>query len=59
VNAFLGGILFGALFAGAVAVIFVTRVRRPQPEPVDWTEQAYQAPVVTTRIVNRHRTIDI
>lgn len=58
-NAFLGGILFGALFAGAVAVIFMTRIRRPQPEPVDWTEKAYEPPVVTTRIIMNRRKYEL
>ncbi|MEI6536536.1 MAG: hypothetical protein WCN98_14415 [Verrucomicrobiaceae bacterium] len=36
-NAFFGGIVFGAILAGSVFVIFITSIRRPHPrrEPVE------------------------
>lgn len=59
-NTFFAGVLFGALFVGALAIVFATRARRPRREPIDWTDGAYAPPpVVTTRIVNRHRSIEL
>lgn len=58
-NAFLAGILFGVLLAGSVAVIIATRRPRPRRELPLWTEEHYQAPPVTTRIVNRHRSFEL
>lgn len=57
---FFAGIIFGALLAGSVFILFITRQRRPKPREIEpWSEDTYQAPVVKTRIVNRHRSFDI
>jgi hypothetical protein len=59
-TAFFAGVIFGALFAGSIIVIFVTRMKgRKRPEIEPWSETTYQAPLVTTRIVNRHREFEI
>lgn len=57
-NAFIAGVIFGALFAGSAIIVFVTRVKKPKQEIIDWSEKAYEPPV-TTRIVNRHRSIEL
>lgn len=57
-SAFFAGVLFGALFAGSAIVVFVTRMKKPKREIIDWSEKAYE-PTVTTRIVNRHRSIEL
>lgn len=56
---FFAGALFGALFVGAAFVLYLTRLQSPKREPDPWSEDTYQQPVVTTRIVNRHRSLDI
>lgn len=58
-NAFAAGIVFGALFMGAIFVIFITKARSPRREIAEWREETYQKPTVTTRIVNRHREIEL
>lgn len=57
-NAFFAGVIFGALFAGSAVVVFVTRMKNRKREIIDWSEKAYEPPV-TTRIVNRHRSIEL
>lgn len=57
-NAFLGGIVFGAILAGSVFVIFITSRRRPEPrrEPIEWVPEFHdQQPPVTTKIVTQKR----
>lgn len=58
-NAFFAGVLFGALLIGSVFVAFITRQRKPKREIEIWSEEAYQPPPVKTRIVNRHRSIEL
>ena len=61
-NAFFGGILFGFLLAGSVAVIFITSKRKPKPqrEPIEWVPEFHEPqPPVITRIINRHRSIEL
>lgn len=57
-STFLAGALFGALFAGSAIVVLVTKMKKPKHEIIDWSEKAYEPPV-TTRIVNRHRSIEL
>lgn len=56
---FIAGALFGALFVGAAFVLYLTRLQGPKREPDPWREDTYQPPIVTTKIVNRHRSIEI
>ena len=65
-NAFFGGIVFGAILAGSVFVIFITSRRRPEPrrEPVEWTPEFHDPqppphPPVTTRILIKERSIQL
>lgn len=63
-NAFLSGVLFGAILAGSVFVIFVTSRRRPPPrrEPVEWVPEFHEPhlqPPVTTRILVNRRSIEL
>lgn len=58
-SAFLSGALVGALFIGSAFVIYLTRLHRPKREPDPWREDTYHPPIVTTKIVNRHRSIEI
>ena len=62
-STFLAGILFGFLLAGSVAVIFITSRRRPaRREPVEWVPEFHEPhphPQVITRIINRHRSIEL
>jgi len=59
-TAFLTGALCGALFAASVAAIFITRARINRAEPIEpWTEQHYQAPAVTTRVLIRERSYEL
>lgn len=58
-NAFFAGVLFGALFAGSAIVVFVTRIKKPKREIIDWTDRAYEPPVTTKITVNRHREFQI
>lgn len=58
-NAFFAGIVFGALFMGAIFVVFITKARSPRRDIAEWREDTYQQPPVTTRIVNRHRSIEL
>ena len=61
-NAFFGGIVFGAILAGSVFVIFITSIRRPHPrrEPVEWMPEFHEPqPTVTTRILVNRRNIEI
>ena len=60
-NAFFGGILFGFLLAGSVAVIFITSKRKPpHREPIEWVPEFHepQPPVITRILVNR-RSIEL
>lgn len=61
-NAFFGGIIFGAILAGSVVVIFITSRRRPSPrrEPIEWVPEFHepQPPVITRILVNR-RSIEL
>lgn len=55
-NAFFGGIVFGAILAGSIFVIFITITRRPWREPVEWTSEFHDPqPPVTTKIVTQKR----
>lgn len=56
---FILGALVGALFVGSAFVIYLSRLHRPKREIEPWREDTYQQPVVTTRIVNRHRSIEL
>lgn len=61
-NAFVGGIIFGAILAGSVFVIFITSRRRPRREPVEWTPEFHDPqpqPPVTTRILIKERSIQL
>ena len=55
--AFLVGFLMGFMFTGSVFVLFATR-RRKRREVPTWTEDHYQPPVIT-RVINKHRSIDL
>jgi hypothetical protein len=60
-NAFFGGIIFGAILAGSVFVIFITSRRRPpRREPIEWVPEFHepQPPVITRILVNR-RSIEL
>jgi len=57
VMAFLVGFLMGFMFTGSAFVLFATR-RRKRREVATWTEDHYQPPV-TTRVINKHRSIDL
>ena len=60
-NAFFGGIIFGAILAGSVVVIFITSRRRPpRREPIEWVPEFHepQPPVITRILVNR-RSIEL
>ena len=63
-NAFFGGIIFGAILAGSVFVIFITSRRRPPPrrEPVEWVPEFHEPhlqPPVSTRILIKERSIQL
>ena len=63
-NAFFGGIIFGAILAGSVFVIFITSRRRPSPrrEPIEWVPEFHEPqphPPVTTRILIKERSIQL
>lgn len=59
-SAFIAGFIFGSAFIGCAFVLFLTRSRRPRrPEIEPWSEESYQAPVVTTRIIHRKREIEL
>jgi hypothetical protein len=62
-NAFFGGIIFGAILAGSVFVIFITTRRRPpRREPVEWVPEFHEPqpqPPVTTRILVNRRSIEL
>ena len=62
-NAFFGGIIFGAILAGSVAVIFITSRRRPpRREPIEWVPEFHDPqphPPVTTRILIKERSIQL
>lgn len=59
-TSFFAGVIFGALFAGSIIVVFVTRMKgRKRPEIEPWSETTYQAPLVTTRILVRERNITL
>jgi hypothetical protein len=51
------GFAMGALFTGCCFVLIVPRREKIRDVPV-WTEEHYQAPV-TTRIINKHRSIEL
>ena len=59
VNAFFGGIVFGALFMGCIFIIFITKARSPRREIAEWREETYQHPPVTTKLLIKERTFDI
>ena len=51
-NAFLGGIVFGAILAGSIFVIFITITRRPRRDPVEWTPEFHDPqPPVTSMVL--------
>lgn len=61
-NAFFGGIIFGAILAGSVFVIFITSRRRPRREPIEWVPEFHDPqpqPPVTTRILIKERSIQL
>jgi hypothetical protein len=59
-NAFFAGVIFGALLAGSAFTIFLTRIPRPKRREIEpWSETAYQAPPVTTRILIKERNIQL
>ena len=59
-TAFFGGIVFGALFAAGIAILFINhmRPRRHRRDVIEWTEQAYQPPV-STRILIKERELKL
>lgn len=58
-NAFFTGVIFGFVLAASIAVIIATRSKR-KPRDIDlWTEEAYQAPPVVTRVLVNKRTIEL
>ena len=61
---FIAGVLFGFLFAGGIAVSFITYKKRPKQEDIEpWAEEAYQdraaQPRVTTKVSIHERTISL
>lgn len=58
-TAFFTGALLGALFIGAGFLLYLNRLTQQKREIEPWREDTYQQPVVTTRIVNRHRSIEL
>lgn len=54
---FIIGFAMGAIFTGCCFVLIVPRREKIRDVPV-WTEEHYQAPV-TTRITNKHRSIEL
>lgn len=59
-SAFLSGVLFGAILAGSVFVIFITSRRQPRREPVEWAPEFHEPqPHVTTRILVNRRSIEL
>lgn len=60
-SAFIAGIIFGALFMGAVFVLFATRSQRPRRkrEPAEWNVEFHEPPPVKTRMIIQERTIDL
>ena len=59
-SAFFGGIIFGAILAGSVFVIFITSRRRPHREPIEWVPEFHEPqPLVTTRILVNRRSIEL
>lgn len=58
-TAFFSGVLFGALLIATAFVAYLTRARRPRREPEPWSEETYQVPVVTTRVLIRERSIEL
>lgn len=57
-NAFIAGVVFGALFMGAVFTLIITRMRKPKREIIDWTEKAYEPPVATKLLI-KERTFEL
>lgn len=58
-NAFFAGIVFGALFMGAIFVVFITKARSPRRDIAEWREDTYQQPPVTTRILIKERNLEL
>lgn len=57
-NAFFAGVIFGGLLIGSAAIVFITRMRKPKREIIEWTERAYEPPV-STRILVKERNIQL
>lgn len=62
--AFIGGLLIGFIgcvaLAGAAAVLLIKPRRQRPQDPIVWTDEAYEPPVlVKTKIVNRHREFEL
>lgn len=61
---FFAGLFIGILFSGLVTAAFVLQ-RKHDTEIEEWSDELYQrasvsdAPRVSTRIVNRERTIEL
>lgn len=58
-NAFFAGIVFGALFMGAIFVVFITKARSPRRDIAEWREDTYQQPPVVTRILIKERNLEL
>ena len=58
-NAFFAGIVFGALFMGAIFVVFITKARSPRRDIAEWREDSYQQSPVTTRILIKERNLEL
>lgn len=55
---FIAGFIVGLAIGCCAFVLFAVRRKKHTELPI-WTEAHYQTPVVTTRIVNKHRSIEI
>ena len=58
-NTFFAGIVFGALFAGSIFVVFITKARSPRREIAEWREENYQQPPVSTKLLIKERTFEL
>ena len=58
-TAFIAGIIFGVMFMGCVFIVAFFKAKRPRREIEIWSEDAYQPPPVTTRILVNKREITL
>lgn len=57
--AFFGGIVSGCLFMGAAFAIFLNYRAAPRRDIAEWSDAAYQQPLVTTRILIKERNLEL